>query len=454
MLASLSTMMSHGFKSSKQDFTFGPWKVTAAKNHIMKSKDIERLAEEMNMPSLPEMLFGDNVLRIQHTDGYGIEFNAINALKRVNNMEDAVKVACAQEWQESRADSEHSKEVVRPYDWTYTTDYRGTLIGEGMQIKVTKTAERIDMEKLKAREQIMFFDEVLLFEDELHDHGVSMVSVKIRVMPTSFFLLQRFFLRVDGVLIRINDTRLYHEAGKNHMLREFSTRESKIAELKFLKSEADLEYIEKRLKLDFINNTAENGCPAEENPVVMLENLRAIKAKHAALCSQVKEIAAAQKESMDSIRNNLGTAMELIQHFQQTTDVEVQPLTESVRESAELLGSAPVSEAAAEVPPAVGASGQQQPPSCEYEEVSEATLEAVPPSVLSNVKLADLNVFYKQLQQHLGKANSGSLSVQKMKQLKMKVSDAKVKVLQHLSLVELDRKGHIHLAMRGGSTTC
>ena len=33
-----------------------------------------------------------------------------------------------------------------------------------------------------------------------------------RVMPTSFFVLLRFFLRVDGVIIRINDTRLYHEA--------------------------------------------------------------------------------------------------------------------------------------------------------------------------------------------------------------------------------------------------
>lgn len=54
------------------------------------------------MPSLPEMLFGDNVLRIQHTDGYGIEFNAIDALKQVSSMEDTVKVACAQEWQESR----------------------------------------------------------------------------------------------------------------------------------------------------------------------------------------------------------------------------------------------------------------------------------------------------------------------------------------------------------------
>ncbi|KAF4082019.1 hypothetical protein AMELA_G00146930 [Ameiurus melas] len=228
--AAAMSMISHGFKSSKQDFTFGPWKVTSARTHIMKSKDIERLAEEMHMPSLPEMLFGDNVLRIQHTDGFGIEFNAIDALKRVNNLQHSVQVACAQEWQESRAESEH-KEVVKRYDWTYTTDYKGTLLGEDLQIKVSPTSERIDLEKLKAREQIMFFEDVLLFEDELHDHGVSMISVKIRVMPTSFFALLRFFLRVDGVLIRINDTRLYHEAGKNYMLREFSSRESKVSAL-------------------------------------------------------------------------------------------------------------------------------------------------------------------------------------------------------------------------------
>ncbi|XP_035864729.1 spindle and kinetochore-associated protein 2 isoform X2 [Sander lucioperca] len=215
-------------------------------------------------------------------------------------------------------------------------------------------------------------------------------------------------------------------------------------EAMFLKSEADLEYIEKRLKLDFINNTAENGCPAEENPALMLENLRAIKAKHTALCSQVKEIAVAQKESMDSISSDLSSAMELVQHLQQTTDVEVPPLTAPEREAAELLGTA-TSETTTEVPPALEASAPQQPLSCEYEELSEATLETVPPSVRSNIKLADLNVFYQQLQQHLG--NNSSLSVQKMKQLKMKVSDAKLKVLQHLSLVECDRKGHVRLAM-------
>ncbi|XP_035522065.1 spindle and kinetochore-associated protein 2 [Morone saxatilis] len=219
-------------------------------------------------------------------------------------------------------------------------------------------------------------------------------------------------------------------------------------EAMFLKSEADLEYIEKRLKLDFINSTAENGCPAEENPAVMLENLRAIKAKHTALCSQVKEIAAAQKESMDSIRNNLSSVMDVIQHFQQTTDVEVQPPTDSVQESLQALGPA-FSETTQQVPPAIAAGSQQQPLSCECDnvELSEAMFEAVPLSVRSNIKLADLNVFYQQLQQHLSKDNSSFLSVQKMKQLKMKVSDAKLKVLQHLSLVALDRKGHVRLVM-------
>ncbi|KAM4609510.1 TIP41-like protein isoform 1-T3 [Discoglossus pictus] len=224
-------MMIHGFKSTNQDFSFGPWKLTATKTHIMKSADVEKMADDMHMPCLPEMMFGNNVLRIQHTLGFGIEFNAEDALKRVNTHQGAVKVACAEEWQESRSESEHSKEVVKPYDWTYTTDYKGTLLGGDMAFTVVPTTERINTEKLKTREQITFFEEVLLFEDELHDHGVSSLSVKIRVMPSSFFLLLRFFLRVDGVLIRMNDTRLYFEADKEFMLREYTSRESKISNL-------------------------------------------------------------------------------------------------------------------------------------------------------------------------------------------------------------------------------
>ena len=42
-----------------------------------------------------------------------------------------------------------------------------------------ETDERIDYEKLKKQERIAFYDEVILFEDELADNGVAVFSVKI-----------------------------------------------------------------------------------------------------------------------------------------------------------------------------------------------------------------------------------------------------------------------------------
>ena len=57
-----------------------------------------------------------------------------------------------------------------------------------------------------------------------------------RVMPRSFFLLLRFYLRVDGVLVRVNDTRLYHEADQAYMLREYTSRQSLASDLKVSRS--------------------------------------------------------------------------------------------------------------------------------------------------------------------------------------------------------------------------
>uniref|UniRef100_A0A3B3XZ80 Protein FAM33A n=1 Tax=Poecilia mexicana TaxID=48701 RepID=A0A3B3XZ80_9TELE len=97
----------------------------------------------------------------------------------------------------------------------------------------------------------------------------------------------------------------------------------------FLKSEADLEYIERRLKLDFINGASERG--SFENVAGILENLKSIKAKHSLLRCQVSQITDAQKGSMELIRNRLGTAMELIKHCQQASHLEVTTLFTQVR---------------------------------------------------------------------------------------------------------------------------
>jgi type 2A phosphatase activator TIP41 len=64
------------------------------------------------------------------------------------------------------------------------------------------------------------YADIPLFEDELHDNGTSALSVKIRVMPTFWLVLLRFFLRVDGVLIRLRDTRVFHKFGTDHIVSE------------------------------------------------------------------------------------------------------------------------------------------------------------------------------------------------------------------------------------------
>ena len=63
--------------------------------------------------------------------------------------------------------------------------------------------------------------------------------------------------------------------------------------------------------------------PFQGNPVQLLENLAAIKARHSALCAQVEDIAAEQKRSMDSIRAHLDTTVKLVEELQNTADIQV-----------------------------------------------------------------------------------------------------------------------------------
>lgn len=116
----------------------------------------------------------------------------------------------------------------KEFDWTFSSAYAGTVQSAHVP---RATEEPIDLERLKRRDPILFYDEVVLFEDELADNGASMLSVKLRVMPTCFFALQRLFIRVDDVMFRVYDTRVYHEFGKPFVVREKQHRESTYAAL-------------------------------------------------------------------------------------------------------------------------------------------------------------------------------------------------------------------------------
>lgn len=227
------------------EFIFDKFRFHTTKYHILQSncakypescqKDSEDglcqvckyKAELSDLPQWPEMIFPENTLQIQLIDSENtatpcfIEFNALDALKVVDSKHPDVKVASSHEWQESRKEST-LKPVLKPFDWTFTTEYKGTVKG----FQISKTHDRIDLEKLKIHEEILHFQELPLFEDELGDNGCSMLFAKFRCMPSGFFVLLRFYLRVDGVMARINDTRFHWEKGNRFIKREFSSREN------------------------------------------------------------------------------------------------------------------------------------------------------------------------------------------------------------------------------------
>ncbi|KAG6364412.1 hypothetical protein INS49_006013 [Diaporthe citri] len=211
----------------------GNFEISSRKLPISKSGPIDDMSRRLGIP-VPEMIFGDNLVAVRHApSGWAIEFAAEPALDAVDKTgANMLQVAYAGEWSSSREKSSaHDiREVVKPYDWSYSTTYRGSetpsLRGPDPGRRLLPSpAEQIPLELLKRRDPILFFDEVVLFESELDDNGVSVFSCKLRVMEQRMLLLCRLYMRLDGVVVRIRDTRVYVDFGADEVIREYTAKE-------------------------------------------------------------------------------------------------------------------------------------------------------------------------------------------------------------------------------------
>ena len=74
---------------------------------------------------------------------------------------------------------------TKPYDWTYTTLYPGHLEASSTKSIEWRPAERnnskhtIPLAELTRQDPILFYAEIPLYEDELHDNGASHLLVRI-----------------------------------------------------------------------------------------------------------------------------------------------------------------------------------------------------------------------------------------------------------------------------------
>ncbi|PSS00985.1 TIP41-like family-domain-containing protein [Coniella lustricola] len=229
--------------------TQGAFAISSRKLPISKSGPIDEMSRRLGIP-IPEMIFGDNLVAIDHApSGWRIEFTAEAALDLVDKTgANMLQVAYAGEWSSSREKStaHDIREVVKPYDWSYSTAYAGTETATTTAAaaatatdnatdskSLTPAADKsIPLELLKRRDPILFFDEVVLFESELDDNGISIYSVKVRVMEQRMLLLARLYMRLDNVVVRVRDTRVYVDFAQEEVMREYTAKEDSFANVK------------------------------------------------------------------------------------------------------------------------------------------------------------------------------------------------------------------------------
>lgn len=158
---------------------------------IGNSNQYEEYADKLGIGniSLPEMLYVDNFLEIEH-NGALIRFDAFGALKS---------------WHEEQKKKDPNVNIQN-FDWTYSNYYNGDIFAN---FSLTETEERPNMDLLTARIPILFFSSIPLYTSDLDDNGEAEASVKIRVMEDFAFILCRSFFRLDRTRVWLRDVRYF-----------------------------------------------------------------------------------------------------------------------------------------------------------------------------------------------------------------------------------------------------
>ncbi len=189
------------------------WKINAQKTPMLAQNKLDEVSDELQVYQLPEMVFDNRVTFENTSSKFSLDFNAVDAIRfafytelHKNGLENVlkpIKVGHAWDTEKKQKDfekwkmrqeellkhTEQSQKLLEAHkqlpntieeredvvDWTFSTVYRGTI--HGLKKEET-TQEEIDYERLKRKDPILFYDDIILYEDELHDFGMCTVSVK------------------------------------------------------------------------------------------------------------------------------------------------------------------------------------------------------------------------------------------------------------------------------------
>lgn len=198
--------------------------------------------------SLPEMLFPTAYVTIQLSETSQISWNAMGALSEWSQAHQKIPMNSSEvshrgvqvlhskdadlwEKKHKRAPvkaEEHPTALIQAtefhYDWTFSSPFCGNTAGISSWIRLDKS--EMPKELLLDRSvPILYFDQIVMMEDDLHDYGLMQYTAKMRVMPSCVYVLSKLYVRIDNDLLRVRDCRLLVHFATKQIYRDIEWRE-------------------------------------------------------------------------------------------------------------------------------------------------------------------------------------------------------------------------------------
>ena len=233
-------------------FSHKGWDFYSHTENMMNSKDLDILIKDKEenglfVSHLPEIFYGYNRLfLINESANFCYEFNPLQMLSLTSN---TIRQKLLKEKEiyyiPSQAKSQYSKsdDNAADEDWSFSSPYIGHIasinnccmskyynkINETKKFQIEKSDIKFPETKV---ENVLNYNQVHFFEDELGDIGFSEGKIGFGVMNECFLGLMRCYLRVDNMLVRNIDAKIYHKFGDKYIIRNFTVKEKTYDELK------------------------------------------------------------------------------------------------------------------------------------------------------------------------------------------------------------------------------
>ena len=252
-----------------EKFSHKNWDFYAHVEYMLPSKIMDELtstSEYIKIKQLPEILNGYNRLYlINKENNFAYEFSPLQILdltdyelrqkafenKLIYYIPPEVKVQFHEDWKNIKIEGREDIKRQNPTsDWTFSSPslgnvctiskseissfYKNENFSDNDKVFKNEIDDNINIpfEKLSPQNPIIHYNEVIFYEDELGDNGICESKIRFRIMDDCFYGLMRSYLRVDNVLIRNMDTRIFHNFGDDYIIRYFTVKEMSYMDLK------------------------------------------------------------------------------------------------------------------------------------------------------------------------------------------------------------------------------